>query len=85
MKQLFLLPLLLAVLTVSAVEYDLEVKTDKKHWALKANEKVTFSFRLLSREDKKAPFKVVTGQKVSYELMGDGGMKNVKSLCLSTV
>ena len=84
MKRLFVLPLLLAVLSLGAVEYDFEIKTDKKHWALKAGEKVTFSFRLLSREDKKAPFKVVTGQKVSYELMGDGGMKNVKKVFVTS-
>ena len=84
MKRFFLLPLLLAVLSLGAVEYDLEVKTDKKHWALKAGEKVTFSFRLLSREDKKAPFKAVSGQKVSYELMGDGGMKNDKKVFVTS-
>ena len=84
MKRFFVLPLLLAVLSIGAVEYDLEVKTDKKHWALKAGEKVTFSFRLLSREDKKAPFKAVSGQKVSYEMMGDGGMKNDKKVFVTS-
>ncbi|MBO5791708.1 MAG: acetylxylan esterase [Lentisphaeria bacterium] len=78
MKHLLIFAVLLFTFCVSAVEYDLEVKTDKKHWALKAGEKVTFSFVLRSREDKKAPFQVVKGRKVTYEIMGDGGMKNVK-------
>ena len=50
MKQLFTTALLLCALCAGALEYDLDVKTDKQHWALKAGEKVTFSFQLRFRE-----------------------------------
>ena len=76
--------MLLCALCAGAVEYDLEVKTDKKHWALKAGEKVTFSFRFLAREDAKSPWQVLKGRKVTYELMGDGGMKNEKKVFVTT-
>ena len=39
MKQLFTTALLLCALCAGALEYDLDVKTDKQHWALKAGEK----------------------------------------------
>ena len=84
MKHLFTAAVLLLALCAGAVEYDLQVKTDKSHWAVKAGEKVTFSFQLLSRADKNAPFQVVKGRKVSYELMGDGGMKNEKKVFVTT-
>ena len=84
MKNLLISAIVLLGVCAGAVEYDLEVKTDKKHWALKAGEKVTFSFVLRSRENKKSPFTVVKNRKVTYEIMGDGGMKNVKKQFLTT-
>ena len=75
---------MLLALCAGAVEYDLQIKTDKPHWAVKAGEKVTFSFQLLSRADKNAPFQVVKGRKVTYEIMGDGGMANEKKLFVTT-
>ena len=83
MKNLLISAIVLLGVCAGAVEYDLEVKTDKKHWALKAGEKVTFSFVLRSRENKKSPFTVVKNRKVTYEIMGDGGMKNVKKQFLT--
>ena len=84
MKQLFTTALLLCALCAGALEYDLDVKTDKQHWALKAGEKVTFSFQLRFREDSKSPWQVCKGRKVTYELMGDGGMKNEKKVFVTT-
>ena len=68
MKHIFAIAALFAAFCAGAVEYELDIKTDKKHWALKAGEKVTFSFVLRSRENAKEAFKVVTGRKVSYEI-----------------
>jgi cephalosporin-C deacetylase-like acetyl esterase len=78
MKHFLTAAVLLLVLCAGAAEYDLVVKSDKKHWALKAGEKVTFSFQLLSRDNAKAPWQIVKGRTVTYWLMGDGGMKEQK-------
>lgn len=78
MKHFLTAAVLLLALCAGAAEYDLVVKTDKKHWALKAGEKVTFSFQLLSRDNAKAPWQIVKGRTVTYWLMGDGGMKEQK-------
>lgn len=84
MKKLFIWAALILGICAGAVEYDLQVTYDKKHWALKAGEKVTFSFLLRSRENKKAPFKVAKNVRMTYTLMGDGGMKTVKKSFVST-
>ena len=84
MKHLFTAASLLLAFCAGAIEFDLEVKTDKPHWALKAGEKVTFSFVLRSRENAKESFKVLPNRKVTYEIMGDGGMKNVKKEFVTT-
>ena len=84
MKKFFTTAVLLCALCAGAAEYDLQITTDKKGWALKAGEKVTFSFVLRSRENSKEPFKVETGRKVTYEIMADGGMKNIKKQFVTT-
>ena len=65
MKKIFLLTVLAAFAVLSAAEYKFEVKSDK-NWKLKSGETVTFSARLLMRENSKAPYTEVTGQKVQY-------------------
>jgi cephalosporin-C deacetylase-like acetyl esterase len=54
-----------------AAEYKFELKSNK-NWKLKANEEITFSAVLLSRENAKAPFAPVKGAKISCRLVLDG-------------
>ena len=84
MKIVFAFLMLAVAFCAGAVEYKLDVKSDKKEWSLKAGEKVTFSFVLYSRENAKDTFNPVVGRKVSYELMRDGGMKNIKKQFVTT-
>jgi hypothetical protein len=54
-----------------AVEYKFELKSNKG-WKLKANEEITFSGRVLSRENAKAAFAPVKNAKISCRLVIDG-------------
>ena len=65
MKKFFLFTLLGTLLSLSAVEYKFEVKSDK-HWKMKVGETATFTATLLARENAKAPFKVVSGKTVQF-------------------
>ena len=61
-----LIPIFCALfLALSAAEYKFEAKSNK-NWKLKAGESAEFSVQLLFRENKKDPFKVLSGKKVRY-------------------
>ena len=61
-----LIPIFCALfLSLSAAEYKFEAKSNK-NWKLKIGETAEFSVQLLSRENKKDPFKVLSGKKVRY-------------------
>ena len=65
MKKIVLFLFTAAFLALGATEYKFEIKSDK-HWKMKAGETATFTVQLLARENKKEPFKAVTGRKVGF-------------------
>ena len=65
MKYFLCLAAFSAALLLGAVEYKFECKSDR-HWNLKINEEVTFTARLMAREDAKSPWKAVPKRKVRY-------------------
>ena len=71
MKLLSLFCALCIACAAGAAEYKFELKSNKD-WKLKANEEITFSAVLLSRETPKAAFVPVKGAKIAYRLVIDG-------------
>ena len=55
---------------------EFELSTDKSDWKIKVGEPVTFSVRVFTRENAKAPRTALTGRKIGCYMVGDG-MKTV--------
>ena len=62
---------------------EFELSTDKPDWKIKVGESVTFSAKVFTRENAKAPRVALTGRKILCRMFGDGLKTVSKSEVLS--